>query len=355
MSDENIDVNKEIEENVKEDTTTKENIEKENLVASIENIINEKESKIIENVERDIEFVNKINLDKQNEIIETTETTEKPIEKTIEKPIEKAFEKQITDREEHVVEKNNPVYERDEYVFLAKLYEKAEKPEETIDFIKKFIALNPVLNKEERNVLNSGYKYHIGKNRSSWRLLQMLEKKEEKRAEMNPEHNLAHLSSIREIKERVEDELRRIIDDIQELLDEVLLPNATKNEQKVYYLKLKGDYYRYMAEFTVKEEQEEAMTQAEIAYNEAYEIAEKNLSISNVTRLGLALNFSIFCYETRNLKEDACMIAKNAFEESMKVLDDLEKNKAKDTILIIQLLKENLLLWTNELNEEEGD
>ena len=37
----------------------------------------------------------------------------------------------------------------------------------------------------------------------------------------------------------------------------------------------------------------------------------------------------------------------------MKVLDDLEKSKPKDTILIIQLLKENLILWSNEMNEEE--
>ena len=37
----------------------------------------------------------------------------------------------------------------------------------------------------------------------------------------------------------------------------------------------------------------------------------------------------------------------------MKVLDDLEKSKPKDTILIIQLLKENLILWSNEMNDDE--
>ena len=37
----------------------------------------------------------------------------------------------------------------------------------------------------------------------------------------------------------------------------------------------------------------------------------------------------------------------------MEVLDDLEKSKPKDTILIIQLLKENLILWSNEMNDEE--
>ena len=55
----------------------------------------------------------------------------------------------------------------------------------------------------------------------------------------------------------------------------------------------------------------------------------------------------------KGLKDEACSIAKNAFDESMKLLDDLEKSKAKETLLIIQLLKENLILWNNEMNEEE--
>ena len=61
----------------------------------------------------------------------------------------------------------------------------------------------------------------------------------------------------------------------------------------------------------------------------------------------------MFFYEIKGLKEEACKIAKNAFDEAMEVLDDLEKSKPKDTILIIQLLKENLILWSNEMNDEE--
>ena len=82
-------------------------------------------------------------------------------------------------------------------------------------------------------------------------------------------------------------------------------------------------------------------------------MANKDLPISSSTRLGLALNYSVFFYEIKGLKEEACNIAKGAFDESMKALDDLEKSKPKDTILIIQLLKENLILWSNEMNEEE--
>ncbi len=238
-------------------------------------------------------------------------------------------------------------YERDEYIFLARLYEKAEKPVQTIEFIKKMVELNPMLNREEKKVLTSGYKYMITNNRNSWKLINSLEKKEAKKG------NSSNLESIKEIKTRVENEMRSTIDDVQDLIDNFLLPNANKNESRAFYLKMKADYYRYLAEFAVDEEKNEAIQLAYDAYKEAYDIAEKNLSNSNNTRLGLALNFSVFCYEIGNAKQDACMIAKAAFEESMKVLDDLEKSKAKETILIIQILKENLLLWTNELNEDD--
>ena len=140
---------------------------------------------------------------------------------------------------------------------------------------------------------------------------------------------------------------------IQNIVDKFLLPKAADSETKVFYLKLKGDYYRYKAEFDLDKDFPDTCDKAEKVYKEGYEIANKDLRITNPIRIGLALNFSVFYYEIKGLKEEACNIAKTAFDESMKVLDDLEKSKAKETLLIIQLLKENLILWNNEMNEEE--
>jgi 14-3-3 protein epsilon len=240
-------------------------------------------------------------------------------------------------------------YTREEYVYLAKLYERAERYEDMVVWITKFIQLEPKLSLDERNILSAGFKNIIGGKRSSWRLLQNLERKEEKKG------NNGNLNGVRDVKKKVENEMRKICDDIQGILDKFLVPNAKDSENKVFYLKLKGDYYRYRAEFTDGKENEENTNKADKVYKEAYDIAEKDIPIANSTRLGLALNFSVFYYEIRNFKEEACQIAKNAFEEAIKILDDLERSKAKDTILIIQLLKENLILWNNEMNEEEGE
>lgn len=239
-------------------------------------------------------------------------------------------------------------YTREEYVYLAKLYERAERFDDMVKFINKFVELDPSLTNEERNILSAGYKNVISNKRASWRLLNSMEKKEEKK-------NSPQLTYLKEVKTNIENEMIKICTDIQKVIDTYLLPNAKDSETKVFFLKLKGDYYRYNSEFALGSDFDNAVNLADKAYKEAYEIANKDIPIANSTRLGLALNYSVFYYEIKNLKEEACTIAKNAFDEAMKVLDELEKVKAKDTLLIIQLLKENLILWSNEMSEEEGN
>lgn len=239
-------------------------------------------------------------------------------------------------------------YARDEYVYLAKLYERAERFPEMVNHIINFVKLDPNLTIEERIILSAGFKNVISSKRASWRLMFTEEKKEEKK-------NSQNLNYTREIKARIEEEMRDICDLIQDTLDQYLIPNSKDHENKVFYLKLKGDYYRYRSEFAVGKEFEEMVNLAEKAYKDAYEIAEKNIPIQNSIRLGLSLNFSVFYYEIKLLKEEACQIARNAFEEAIKIVDDLERNKAKDTLLIIQLLKENLILWNNDNNDDENE
>ena len=242
-----------------------------------------------------------------------------------------------------------PPYEKDiEIEKAGKKIEKkgAERFPDMVKSINKFVELDPKLTKEERNLLSAGFKNIISDKRSSWRLLNNMERKEEKK---NPSQS----ANIKEIKDKIEKELNSICSEVQSIIDKYLVPNAIDTENKVFYLKLKADYYRYKCEFASGKDFDEACANAEKVYKEAYELSNKELPINNSTRLGLDLNFSVFYYEIKALKEEACQIAKTAFDESMKVLDDLEKSKAKDTLLIIQLLKENLILWTNEMNEEE--
>ena len=232
-------------------------------------------------------------------------------------------------------------YTREECVFLSRLNEKAEKYPEMFKYINKYVELDPKLSKEERNILCSGYKYIISDKRNSLRILNNIEKR-----------NTYQLAYIKEIRENIEKELYQILLDIEKMLDKYLIPNAIDIENKVFYLKLKADFMRYKCEISYGKELDDIISKTEKIYKEANDIANKELMISNSTRLGLALNYSVFFYDIKKMKEEAINIAKNAFDDAMKILDNLEISKAKDTLLIIQMLKENLIFWCNEINNE---
>jgi hypothetical protein len=50
----------------------------------------------------------------------------------------------------------------------------------------------------------------------------------------------------------------------------------------------------------------------------------------------------------------ACHLAKQAFDEAIADLDTLSEESYKDSTLIMQLLRDNLTLWTSDLPEDGG-
>merc|ERR1711967_183704 len=102
------------------------------------------------------------------------------------------------------------------------------------------------------------------------------------------------------------------------------------------------------------EGRKEAAESSLVAYKAASEIANTDLPTTHPIRLGLALNFSVFYYEVLNSPEKACNLAKNAFDEAIQELDTLSEESYKDSTLIMQLLRDNLTLWTSETENEKG-
>ena len=92
------------------------------------------------------------------------------------------------------------------------------------------------------------------------------------------------------------------------------------------------------------------------AYQSATEVASSDLPPTHPIRLGLALNFSVFYYEILNSPDRACHIAKQAFDDAIAELDTLSEESYKDSTLIMQLLRDNLTLWTSDqAADDEGD
>ena len=132
-----------------------------------------------------------------------------------------------------------------------------------------------------------------------------------------------------------------------------VLKRATSDESKVFYLKMKGDYYRYLAEFSTGDKNTEVANNSMNSYKQANELATK-LPCTNPIKLGLALNFSVFYYEVKNDPKEACKIASDAFDLAIHQLENIEDEQYKDSTTILQLLKENIDMWKADMQEEEG-
>ncbi|GJJ79183.1 14-3-3 protein epsilon [Entomortierella parvispora] len=234
---------------------------------------------------------------------------------------------------------------RDSHVYLAKLAEQAERYEEMVEEMKEVAFTDQELTVEERNLLSVAYKNVIGARRASWRIVSSIEQKEESKGAGD------HVSMIKTYRAKIEEELAKICNDILMVLEKHLIPAAGMGESKVFYHKMMGDYHRYLAEFATGEKRKEAADKSLVAYKAASEVAITELPPTHPIRLGLALNFSVFYYEILNSPDRACHLAKQAFDDAIAELDTLSEESYKDSTLIMQLLRDNLTLWTSDMQD----
>jgi 14-3-3 protein epsilon len=234
-------------------------------------------------------------------------------------------------------------------VFLAKLAEQAERYEEMVENMKLVASADQELSVEERNLLSVAYKNVIGARRASWRIVSSIEQKEESKG------NEGQVTLIKEYRQKIENELAKICEDILEVLDKHLIPSAQSGESKVFYHKMKGDYHRYLAEFAIGDKRKTSADKSLEAYKAATEVAHTDLAPTHPIRLGLALNFSVFYYEILNAPDQACHLAKQAFDDAIAELDTLSEESYKDSTLIMQLLRDNLTLWTSSETEPPAE
>ena len=148
---------------------------------------------------------------------------------------------------------------------------------------------------------------------------------------------------------------------------------------------MKGDYHRYLAEFQTNDKRKDSASAALEDYEAASKISDMDLAPTHPVRLGLALNFSVFYYEILNSPQRACQLAKQvyslkyssyssfdamhfhikfasdilniihkAFDDAIAELDTLSEESYKDSTLVMQLLRDNLTLWTSDDREPDN-
>merc|ERR1711934_607218 len=213
-------------------------------------------------------------------------------------------------------EKANQALER------AKLAEQAERYEEMVTSMKEIVAegvSGDNLTVEERNLISVGYKNMM----------------------------------LAAYKDTIAKELFALIEEVSNDIVKVYTDGehkASDPEVLVFFHKMQGDYNRYGAEITQGEKREQYKNEATKSYTQAQSMSEA-LKETNPIRLGLALNYSVFFYEICDKKESASDLAQAAFDNAIEKLDALDENAYRDCTLIMQLLKDNLALWSDDAGE----
>jgi len=239
--------------------------------------------------------------------------------------------------------------QRNAFNHLARLAEQAERYDDMAILMKALVmwttAHTEDLTVEERNLLSVAYKNVIGARRASWRTL------------AEPIEDTKYSDIVNSFKATVEEELEKVCAEVLDLLENYLIANAEANnasdEAKVFYIKMTGDYYRYRAESAASDSGYDQKSAT--FYEQAFKLAEKTLEPTHPTRLGLALNFSVCYYEILKKPQEACDLAKSAFDLAISKLDKLKDEEYKDSTLIMQLLRDNLTLWMSDNAPEDED
>ena len=228
----------------------------------------------------------------------------------------------------------------EENIFMARVAEQSERFQDMVDYLKPVIREKGAgLSNDERNLLSVAFKNLISSQRSGIRTISAIEqnKKYEKYA-----------SALAEYKGKIENNLFANCDEIIKIIKTDILSKADDAEAKAFFLKMIGDYCRYIAENAKGDRLESCKQEALKSYNEAQELALTGLGACNAIRLGLALNFSVFYYEVMSDVKKACEFGEKALQDALDKLDDCDEDTFRDAQSIIELLKENLSLWKEE-------
>ena len=230
--------------------------------------------------------------------------------------------------------------EMEELSALAQVAEEAERYEDASKYIEDLIKKKKDdLTKEEKNIFYNSNKYIINSKRCSLRSTHLIEEKEKK-------HSSQYIPIVTNFKNILESEIIDVCKNIINLINNYLLKKTITDESKIFYLKMKGDYCRYLCEISPNENQN-YIEECEKSYKDATDLAQ-NFPWTNAIKLGLSLNFCVFYYDIKKNSTQAVKIAKEAIKGAKKQLDKIKEDEDKDASLTLQTLKENISIWEKE-------
>jgi hypothetical protein len=223
-------------------------------------------------------------------------------------------------------------------VFKAQVAGEIQRYEDIAIIIKDLISHNVELSTEERNLFIFAYKNLMNNLRIAFHNLSDFQK--------NKCPNDNTISLVGTYKENIRRDANCICNEAIALIDDKLLPTTNNDDHKTFYLKFKGDLYRYYCEFLTGEQLKITSTKSNDSYITAIKAAEA-LPAVNPIKLGLLLNYSVYLSDVQSNPKEACKIAQAAYNDAMAGIDQNGGNQHQETIYILQILRD-VTLWNDE-------
>jgi len=236
---------------------------------------------------------------------------------------------------------------------------KAGRHEEAMEHIKSMVELGQRLTAAERGLLQEIYKQKVAPIRDKWRMMT---------TNIAMEIDMAKKTVMYKARESVGKELAAICDSILNLIDKYLMPKANDSSSRVFYLTLKGDFYRIKGEMLLDRHRTGILESDTLAdhsntiensckcYQDAHAIAMKELPVLDPLRLNLALTFSEFYYEIAQNVALAIKTAKEAFDSAtskLQALKEEEKYKHKEASEVLLKIRAKLAKWSPNMDPDE--
>ena len=237
---------------------------------------------------------------------------------------------------------------RDDIVFRAKIAEQANRHDDMVADITTVAKMDQELTWEERYMLAVAYINVINPRRESCKILTTIMKENEQKGASSDEREF-----LQRYKEKVEEELQNICDECMKLIDVHLICKSHPPDAEAFYFNMKGDLYRYMAEFLSGDRWTDAVTKGAESYKTAVERCSA-LDPVNPDRLGVVLNYSMFLYYTMNDRKTAFFFAQDMYCSALMQEEKPLHQPYDKSPSILRLIRDNLYLWVSENEDEDG-
>lgn len=228
----------------------------------------------------------------------------------------------------------------DKTLFMVFLAENSERYDDMAYFLESRIKTSFTdLTDEEKLLLSVAYKNQIIPLRNAINTVNTYEQQE------LANNETFYIEYIKEYKYKLFKELEKKCTHINVVIESYLIPKAETNEDKLFYYKMRGDYYRYLAEKADEFKKRRYCSYCYAMYEKAKEYAKGVERKCHVTLLEFVLNLSNYYYEVVGDKDKAVEVIKEGLVGL--VGEEVKVEMTNEEKYVLKALENNLSYYEN--------